>query len=180
MSSTPAFSPGPCSRRGLSAGSSSSVTLECLYPQCSDHITPNIRSSSGDGSRPSRRRISSYSSRVRPTDSGASVAVVIYFGPLVIASPEGAWRSPRLPRGCAPRNDGGDHRFEEQPPVTRSKHLFRRSLGVGHEPDHIACRIAHGGDVADRPVGVGVGGDTAVRIAVSKDHLPGLLNRGQQ
>ncbi len=36
---TPAFSPGPCNTAGPSLGNSRSAVFECLYEQCSLHMS---------------------------------------------------------------------------------------------------------------------------------------------
>src|SRR5262249_5268365 len=64
MSTMPAFSPGPCTRRSPSVGKRRRWTLDDLYEQCSDHITEKIPSSVIFGSRPIRRFIRLYSSGV--------------------------------------------------------------------------------------------------------------------
>src|SRR5688572_3191235 len=77
MSSAPAFSPGPTRTRAPSVGSRPSSGRECLYAQCSDHIAPNIPSSTSLGMRPSAATASAYSSTLRPcrwsTGGGARV-----------------------------------------------------------------------------------------------------------
>src|SRR5919106_1209896 len=65
-SSTPAFSPGPCSTRSPSLGSRFSRSAECLYPQCSDQRSEKTASSKSLGSRPRSETMRSSSPSVRP------------------------------------------------------------------------------------------------------------------
>src|SRR5215217_4109322 len=65
-SSTPAFSPGPCSTRAPRDGSRFSTRAECLYPQCSDQSREKTASSKWFGSRSSSPQIRSNSPSVRP------------------------------------------------------------------------------------------------------------------
>jgi hypothetical protein len=66
-STTPAFSPGPMRMCGPSVGSMRNSFFECLYAQCSDHISENTASSSAFGSRPRRSQMPSYSGSVSPS-----------------------------------------------------------------------------------------------------------------
>src|ERR1700758_2198535 len=67
MSTTPAFSPGPCTTRAPRVGNFFKCTRDDLYEQCSLHITLKIPSSVILGSRPPRScLIFSYSSGVSP------------------------------------------------------------------------------------------------------------------
>ena len=65
-STAPAFSPGPITTLSPSVGKRRSLR-ECLYAQCSDHISENMASSRSFGSRPRSSRIRSYSESVRPS-----------------------------------------------------------------------------------------------------------------
>src|SRR5688572_2554069 len=71
MSIAPAFSPGPTSTRSPVEGRRPSRRRECLYAQCSDHMAPNMPSSTGFGGRPRAAMTSSYSGPVRPWRSSA-------------------------------------------------------------------------------------------------------------
>ena len=75
MSTTPAFSPGPWITRGPVVGSLLRCAREDLYEQCSDHITENTPSSTRLGSRPSRSRITAYSSGLSPNSAARSAEV---------------------------------------------------------------------------------------------------------
>src|SRR5215472_13173535 len=72
ISMMPAFSPGPCTTRGLRVGSRFRCTRDDLYEQCSLHITLKMPSSVSVGSRPRMRVIFWYSSLVRPCCSMVS------------------------------------------------------------------------------------------------------------
>src|SRR5205085_2187804 len=65
-STTPAFSPGPCSTRGPLVGRCLRKRRDDLYEQCSLHIAEKIPSSTRFGSRPSIERMRAYSSGERP------------------------------------------------------------------------------------------------------------------
>src|SRR5690349_7488042 len=65
MSTAPAFSPGPWTTNSASVGSNGKSGRECLYPQCSLHIEPNMPSSTIDGSRPRSSTILWYSASLR-------------------------------------------------------------------------------------------------------------------
>src|SRR5918999_4915145 len=77
MSSAPAFSPGPTSTRAPFVGSRARRARECLYAQCSDHIAPNMPSSTSFGWRPSASTTRSNSLAVSPwSRSGVSATVM--------------------------------------------------------------------------------------------------------
>src|SRR5438270_198063 len=67
ISTTPAFSPGPCSTREPALGRRRRKGLEVLYEQCSDQSTPIIPSSTSLGVRPSSSTMVWYSASVRAT-----------------------------------------------------------------------------------------------------------------
>src|SRR5208282_5145212 len=66
ISTTPAFSPGPCTTCVPRVGSRFKCTRDDLYEQCSLHITLKIPSSVNEGSRPSIFCVRAYSSGERP------------------------------------------------------------------------------------------------------------------
>src|SRR5260370_14376299 len=72
MSTTPAFSPGPCTTSLPRVGSRFRCTLLDLYEQCSLHITEKIPSSVMFGSRPSICLTRAYSSAGRPCSAAIS------------------------------------------------------------------------------------------------------------
>src|SRR5262249_26054278 len=77
MSTAPAFSPGPWSTRGPSAGRVFRWMRLLLYEQCSDHITEKRPSSVRFGSRPRALTMRPYSSSVRLcVDRSSAVAVI--------------------------------------------------------------------------------------------------------
>ena len=98
---TPAFSPGPGddASAAVPVGSVRSSGRELLYEQCSLHITLNIASSRSFGSRPpSRSRIASSSSSVRPSAAVERLLGVAVTGALrarVIAAPTDDGRARR-------------------------------------------------------------------------------------
>ena len=75
-STTPAFSPGPCSTRGPAVGKARRRGRLCLYEQCSLHIRLNMTSSASLGSRPSSSGMRAASSSVSPSRRWRGVAVV--------------------------------------------------------------------------------------------------------
>src|SRR5580704_3853096 len=77
MSTTPAFSPGPCNTCGAFVGSLRRWTLLDLYEQCSLHITLKIPSSVMFGSRPRICWMRAYSSRVTPCSPAISGVTLI-------------------------------------------------------------------------------------------------------
>src|SRR3954471_9328029 len=139
-STAPALSPGPMTTWGPSVGSVRSSFFECLYAQCSLHSSENIASSTWLGARPSLSRIRSYSARVRPSATASSTP-----------------GSVPASGGDAPIHRLG-HRREDRKAVGRDAgERVDGVLGVGHEPEHVALRVADAGDVAQRPVRVRVG-----------------------
>src|SRR5579864_6552776 len=72
MSTTPAFSPGPCTTSLPRVGRRFRCTLLDLYEQCSLHITLKIPSSVMLGSRPRICWMRAYSSRVTPCSEAIS------------------------------------------------------------------------------------------------------------
>src|SRR5579863_4583652 len=89
MSTTPAFSPGPCTTNFPRVGSRLRCTLLDLYEQCSLHITLKMPSSVMLGSRPRIFWMRAYSSGVRPCSAATSgvtrvsVCNIRILGPLV-------------------------------------------------------------------------------------------------
>ncbi len=72
ISTTPAFSPGPCTTQAALVGSSFSHTRDDLYEQCSDHITLKMPSSVSVGARPRIARTRSYSGSLSPNSRASS------------------------------------------------------------------------------------------------------------
>src|ERR1700680_2219238 len=86
MSTTPAFSPGPCNTCGPRVGRRLRCTLLDLYEQCSLHITLKMPSSVMFGSRPRICLTRAYSSAVRPCSAATSGVTLISVGALAIPS----------------------------------------------------------------------------------------------
>src|SRR3954451_5002324 len=128
MSTAPAFSPGPSTTRSPSVGSVPSSFLECLYEQCSLHMSENIASSTWLGSRPSLSQTRRYSSGVSPRETASST----------------------LGSNCCMR-----HGAEEDQAVGRAGQRIDRMLGVGHQAEDVALLVAHAGDSALGAVVVG-------------------------
>src|SRR5580704_17383747 len=128
-STTPAFSPGPMSTCGPSLGSRRSSRRECLYPQCSDHISDSIASSTSPGARPSRSMIRAYSPSVSPSCRYRSSSEDVLL-------------------------DMGSHRLEDPPAIRRPGQRIDRVLGVPHQTEDVPGLVAHPGDVAQRAVRV--------------------------
>src|SRR5205085_6274607 len=137
-STAPAFSPGPTTTCSPSVGSVRRSLRECLYAQCSDHISEYIASSSTFGAPPCFSQISSYSAAVRPSAIASSTVGVTS----VARSGNGHLERLR-------------DRAQDAQPVARAAHeLVDRVLGVGHETEDVAPLIAHARDVAQRAVEV--------------------------
>src|SRR5947209_7000192 len=137
-STAPAFSPGPSNTWGPSIGRRRSSLRECLYAQCSDHISDSIASSTPFGSRSSSSTIRSYSRSV---------------------SPSSLWR---LSNNSV--IDLRPDRLEGAQAVGRAGQWVDRVLGVRHQAEHIALLIAHAGDVILGPIGVLSGRITQQRV----------------
>jgi hypothetical protein len=77
ISTTPAFSPGPCTTSFPRVGSRFKCTLLDLYEQCSLHITEKIPNSVIFGSRRKIFCIRAYSSAVTPCSAAISGVTLI-------------------------------------------------------------------------------------------------------
>src|SRR5580693_8239896 len=84
MSTTPAFSPGPCTTSFPRVGRRFRCTLLDLYEQCSLHITLKMPSSVMFGSRPKIFLTRAYSSDVRPCSAAISGVTLISVGAVAI------------------------------------------------------------------------------------------------
>src|SRR3989440_2658273 len=144
-STAPAFSPGPMSTRSPSVGSRRRSLRECLYAQCSLHSSENIASSTALGSRSSFSQISSYSASVSPSSRCRLMAVS--------------------------DGNGGRQGLEQPQSVGRARERVDGVLGVGHQPEHVAGLVGHGGDVLLGAVGIVAGG-------VAQDDVGALRRRG--
>src|SRR5438270_506110 len=140
-STAPAFSPGPTTTCSPSVGSVRRSLRECLYAQCSDHISEYIASSSTFGARPCNSQISSYSAAVSPSASASLT-------PGVASLTRSALSGKRALERLA-------HRAQDAETVARAaEELVDSVLGVGHQPEDVAPLAAHAGDVAQRAVEV--------------------------
>src|SRR5208283_228348 len=150
MSTTPAFSPGPCTTSLPRVGKRFKCTLLDLYEQCSLHITLKMPSSVMFGSRLKIFWIRVYSSRVMPcsaTISGVtliSVCAVAMCSLFLLSKTVGARclvprralnllnslcsSRRRLCRACQRFH----HRTEHHNPVFRIEHTFHRPLRMRH------------------------------------------------
>src|SRR5215210_639389 len=164
-STAPAFSPGPIITRSPSVGSRSSSLRECLYAQCSDHMSEKTASSTSFGSRPSRSTMRSYSELVSPSSRCRAGAAAMLTSRL------------RTCRSSRSRGDGRrrsqpsyvlDYRGEELPAVDGACEWVNCVLGVGHQPEYIPRFVRHPRRVACRAVRVVAAripeGDLAVRL----------------
>src|SRR3954447_24242036 len=109
-------------------------------------MSENIASSTSLGGRPSRSRMPSYSASVSPSS-----------------------------RACSSPGSDSDvllevlmDRGEDLQAVDRAGERIDGVLGMGHEPEDVARRVAHAGDVAQRAVGVVAG-------RVAEQDLPARL-----
>src|SRR5580658_4567146 len=85
MSTTPAFSPGPCTTSLPRVGRRFRCTLLDLYEQCSLHITLKMPSSVMFGSRPSIFLTRAYSSEVSPCSAAISGVTLTSVGAVAIS-----------------------------------------------------------------------------------------------
>src|SRR5580658_1345431 len=85
MSTTPAFSPGPCSTSFPRVGNRFRCALLDLYEQCSLHITLKMPSSVMLGSRPSIFLTRAYSSDVNPCSAAISGVTLISVNAVAIS-----------------------------------------------------------------------------------------------
>src|ERR1700719_2146464 len=121
MSTTPAFSPGPCTTSFPRVGKRFRWTLLDLYEQCSLHITLKIPSSVMLGSRPRIFLTRAYSSDVRPCSAAISGVTLISVGAVAILklihcsgrkSKTRGGPCQKSHRGLGSANQSFDHRLE--------------------------------------------------------------------
>src|ERR1700758_1330835 len=110
MSTTPAFSPGPCTTNFPRVGSRFRCTLLDLYEQCSLHITEKIPSSVMLGSRPRICFTRAYSSEVSPCSAAISGVTLISVGAVAIC----LLKTQRGASCCAPERDSLHLRFSSR------------------------------------------------------------------
>src|SRR4051812_15456962 len=119
-STAPAFSPGPRTTCGPSMGRRRSERFECLYEQCSLHISENIASSTSVGSRPSFPTISPNSKSVRPSSRARAA------------------RAPAFALGRGINHFVGADGLENLESVGRTRTLVHGVLGMWHEANDVA------------------------------------------
>src|SRR5882757_8247273 len=157
MSTTPAFSPGPCTTSLPRVGNRFRCTLLDLYEQCSLHITEKIPNSVMFGSRPRICLTREYSSAVSPCSAAISGVTLISVD--AVAMPEarirGAQHAAPLPenslsqsllvsRGRPCRADQGfHHRTENNQAVRGIERGLHRALRMRHQAGHVAFAIAN-------------------------------------
>src|SRR6266478_2714851 len=187
MSTTPAFSPGPCTTSLPRVGSRFRCTLLDLYEQCSLHITEKIPSSVMFGSRPRICFTRAYSSAVRPCS--AAISGVTLISVLAVAMPapriKGAQHATPLQENSAVlRKSSGrlcrsnqrfDHGAENHQPIGRVQRGFSRALRMRHQAGHVALVIADSRNVGCRTVGIPGCVIRSLRRRVAKNQLPIFL-----
>src|ERR1700756_2121200 len=162
MSTTPAFSPGPCTTNFPRVGNRFKCTLLDLYEQCSLHITEKIPSSVIFGSRPRIFCMCVYSSFVTPCSAAISgvtlismLAVAIiplleccslalaFLAFLAAALQAGAFGFVLfLRRSLSRRDQRRHHRLEHHQPVRRIQLRLHRPLRMRPQASNIAFAIA--------------------------------------
>src|ERR1700756_2863309 len=161
MSTTPAFSPGPCTTNFPRVGNRFKCTLLDLYEQCSLHITEKIPSSVMFGSRPRICFTRAYSSAVRPCSAAISGVTRISVGAVAIS----------LRRGPCCAHERFDHGAKNDQAIARAESQFRGALGMRHQAGDVAFAAADAGDVMHRAIGIAGVIVRAVGRSVPKNHL---------
>src|SRR5262245_34771060 len=111
----------------------------------------------------------SYSSRVSPWATATSG---VTFGSDPVT---GIRASPTLAaEHCSVLDEASEERVEEEQAVGAAHGRLRRALGMGHEPDDRALFVTDAGDVPDRAVRVGAGGDLSGFRRIAEDDLLAL------
>src|SRR6266852_1278093 len=145
MSTTPAFSPGPCTTSLPRVGNRFRCTLLDLFEQCSLHITEKIPSSVMFGSRPRICFTRAYSSAVSPCSAAISRVTLISVLAVAMSMPRinGAQHAAPLQENSAvsEKSSGGlgradqclDHRAENYQPIGGVQRGFHGALGMRHQ-----------------------------------------------
>src|SRR6266849_6203467 len=166
MSTTPAFSPGPCTTSLPRVGRRFRCTLLDLYEQCSLHITLKMPSSVMFGSRPRILWMRAYSSRVTPCSAAiygvtriSVLAVAIYQptceGRSCTAPPQKQFPLPyRSSCGLCGADERFDHGMEYNQAVGGAERRFDGAFGMGHESGDIAPAVADASDIVNGAVGI--------------------------
>src|SRR5271154_6392105 len=185
ISTTPAFSPGPCTTCVPRVGSRFKCTREDLYEQCSLHITLKIPSSVNEGSRPNIFCVRAYSSGERPCSAAIcgvtliSVSI-IFCGHCFKEEPQSLRRTRRSPsrrtrRRTRVSRQTSHQRPENHQPIRRSQRGLYRPLRMRHQPQHIALAVADPRNRAQRPIRIGLAVAflriSAIRTHVMKNNL---------
>src|ERR1700691_1375918 len=150
ISTTPAFSPGPCTTYFPSLGRRFRCTRLDLYEQCSLHITLKIPSSVMFGSRPRIFWMRAYSSGVRPCSAATCGVTLISVSrrAIPILTRPFQTRSFLTRRETSLCGDAGLAREagyqgpENHRAIRRPQRLFHRSFRVRHQPEHVAFAVA--------------------------------------
>src|SRR5271156_1448954 len=161
MSTTPAFSPGPCTTSFPRVGRRFRCTLLDLYEQCSLHITLKMPSSVMFGSRPSIFLTRAYSSDVSPCSAAISAVALISVGAVAITlysllrqtiqiKKTGGRQGSR--RCLCGANQRFDHRLENHEPIGGVQCRFDGALRMRHQASHITFAIADTSDVSHRTI----------------------------
>src|ERR1700733_1356165 len=194
MSTTPAFSPGPCTTCVPRVGSFFKCTRDDLYEQCSLHITLKIPSSVRFGSRPRIFCVRAYSSGVKPC-SAAICGVTLRSVSIIATTAEGSERkysqqfacsaSGRLSGNANGRWPGFDvelgagetfnHGAQNHQAVGGAERQFRGALRMRHQADNVAFAVAETCDCSERAIGIGVeivgAGVASVGVDVTENDL---------
>src|SRR3984885_10329785 len=163
ISTTPAFSPGPCTTCVPRVGSRFKCTRDDLYEQCSLHITLKIPSSVKEGSRPNIFCVRAYSSGERPCSAAIcgvtliSVSIIFcghcFKEELQTLRRHRRCRHSQCTRRRAPSSRQTRHqRPENHQPIRRSQQSLHRPLRMRHQTQHIPLSIADPRNRAQRPI----------------------------
>ena len=180
MSTTPAFSPGPCTTSFPRVGRRFRCTLLDLYEQCSLHITLKMPSSVMFGSRPRIFLTRAYSSAVSPCSAAISGVTLISVGAVAITldsllrqkneiKEEGGRQRSR--RCLCSANQRFDHRLENHEPIGGVQCRFDGALRMRHQAGHIAFAIADTGDVSHRTIRISARIIGTIRSRVAENDL---------
>src|SRR5260370_17700277 len=187
MSTTPAFSPGPCTTSLPRVGSRFRCTLLELYEQCSLHITEKIPSSVMFGSRPSICFTRAYSSAVSPCSAAISGVTLISVLAVAMSMPRinGAQHAAPLQENFAVSekssgrlcraNQRFDHGTENDQPIGGVQRGLNRAFRMRHQAGHVALPIANSGDAGGLTLWIPRCVIRSLRSGVAKKHFPVFL-----
>src|SRR5262245_35960339 len=144
-------------------------------------MTPNTATSSTVGVRPSRSTMRAYSSSVRPWSTASSAVTGRLAGRpawCLTGDPSGAGHHRRLATArWLPLAEPGLDGSEELQAVLASREAIGGVLGMRHEAEDVARRVAHPGDVRERAVRVRLRHRTPGPIGVPEHDLLVRLER---